>query len=66
MNYQSETKQAKPLWTVREVAEHLGCGVSTVWRLTKQGEIPAPMKIGGMVRWRREEMERFTSGQTAA
>ena len=66
MTHQSETKTAPVLWDVRKVAEHLGVGVSTIWRWKSLGHIPEPMKIGGLVRWRREDIERFVSGQTAA
>ena len=54
------------LWDVRRVADEFGCNVSTVWRWNKAGEIPAPIRIGGTVRWRREDIERFIAEQTAA
>lgn len=66
MSQQTDTNPAPALWDVRRVADHLGVGVSTVWRWNTMGQIPKPMKIGGLVRWRREDIERFTSGQTAA
>ena len=61
-NRNSSTK----LWDVRRVAEEFDCNVSTVWRWTKAGQIPAPIKIGGTVRWRCEDIERFIAEQTAA
>lgn len=65
MNQQTEIKAAAVLWDVRQVAAHMGCGVSTVWRWKTLGQIPKPMKIGGLVRWRREDIERFTASTAA-
>ena len=47
--------------SVRDVAAHFGCGVSTVWRLVKQGTFPTPVKIGGMTRWRRADIDAFAT-----
>ena len=47
--------------SVRDVAAHFGCGVSTVWRLVKQGTFPTPVKIGGMTRWRRADIDTFAA-----
>lgn len=38
--------------SVHDVAAHFGCGVSTVWRWTKNDVLPKPIKIGGATRWR--------------
>lgn len=54
------------MMTVREVAEHLNIGVSTVWRSVAKGTLPAPIKIGGSTRWRRVEIEAITSVPEAA
>lgn len=35
-----------------ETAALLGCCRATVWEMSKKGKIPAPVKIGGMARWR--------------
>ena len=47
----------KAYLTVNDVAEYFGCGVSTVWRLAKNGTLPKPVHIGGMTRWRKSEIE---------
>ncbi len=44
---------------VREAAELLGIGTRTVWRLHSGGRIPAPIRLGGAVRWRRAELLAF-------
>lgn len=62
------TKRPTPpgLMTAPEVAEHFGCNVSTVWRWAKQGILPKPIKIAGITRWRRPEIEALTADETAA
>lgn len=49
--------QEKQLLTVKDVACTLNMGVTTVWRLTKNGDLPRPIKIGNATRWRRSEIE---------
>ena len=47
---------AAPLLSAREAAALCGLGLSTWWRHLSSGKVPAPVKIGGSVRWRREEL----------
>ena len=49
----------KPLMSAREVAEYLGVGLRTVWRWNALGNLPAPMRHGRVVRWKRTEVEDF-------
>lgn len=35
----------------------IGGSVATWWRRVKDGTIPQPIRIGGMSRWRRSEIE---------
>ena len=39
------------------LAELLGLSVRTIRRLDACGKVPQPVKIGGAVRWRREEID---------
>jgi excisionase family DNA binding protein len=41
------------LLDVRAVADMLGISVRTVYRLSDAGRIPAPVKLGALVRWPR-------------
>ena len=51
-------QQQQPAWmTDVQVAAHFGIGRSSVWRWAKNGTLPAPVKIGGVVRWRRQDIE---------
>ncbi|MDE3239186.1 MAG: helix-turn-helix domain-containing protein [Paracoccaceae bacterium] len=62
------TKRPLPsgLMTATEVAEHFGCGVSTVWRWAKTGVLPQPIRIGGSTRWRRSDIDALIDGSEAA
>ncbi|MDO5706053.1 MAG: helix-turn-helix domain-containing protein [Paracoccus sp. (in: a-proteobacteria)] len=40
-----------------EVARFLGMSKASVWRLTRNGKLPQPIRIGGMTRWKRAEIE---------
>lgn len=44
------------LIAVAELAELLGVSVRTIWRKESTGHLPAPVRIGGLVRWRRTEI----------
>jgi excisionase family DNA binding protein len=40
----------------REIAEMIGCSRSTVWRMVDQARLPQPVRLGGMTRWRADEV----------
>jgi len=47
------------LLTTKQAAELCGCGERTLWRWSRSGIVPSPVKIGGgtrsAVRFRRDE-----------
>ena len=45
------------LLSVQSVAELLGCSTRSVRRLADRGAMPAPIKIGGLVRWRADDID---------
>ena len=47
------------LLTVGQVADIIGCGQSTVWRLLSKGQLPQPKRIGGMTRWLEADLYTF-------
>lgn len=49
----------KLLITDKEAAEMLGIGRSTLWREVKRNTVPAPIRIGGLTRWRVEDLRNF-------
>lgn len=52
----SEVKPER-LLTVRDVAERLSLSEKTVRRLRRRGEIPRGIEVGGVIRWRAEEID---------
>jgi excisionase family DNA binding protein len=42
---------APQLLDVQAVAEMLGCSTRHVYRLSDAGRMPAPVKLGALVRW---------------
>lgn len=44
------------LIAARDVARTLGVSERHVWRLRDAGVMPAPVKLGAAVRWRRDEV----------
>lgn len=45
---------------VKEVAALLGASVSTIWRWSKEGTMPKPMKFGVQItRWKKSDLENF-------
>ena len=47
------------LLTAKELARLLGVAPCTVWTWHAAGRIPLPVKIGGVTRWRRSEIEQW-------
>jgi excisionase family DNA binding protein len=45
--------------TVHHVARMLNCSARTVYRLTDAGRMPRPVKLGALVRWPRDVIERW-------
>ncbi len=41
------------------LAQLLGVSVRHVWRLRDAGDLPAPIKLGKLIRWRRAAIERW-------
>lgn len=59
--------EQRPLLTVAEVAELLGCSISFVWRMRRRGQLPEPMRQGTKwTRWRRADLEAWLAGKDNA
>lgn len=50
-------EQKIELLSVQDVCRMLGCSRRTVYRLKDSGQMPPSIKIGGMVRWRPDEIQ---------
>ncbi len=47
------------LLSVQQVARFLNCSVRHLYRLADRGAMPRPVRLGGLVRWRRTEIEQW-------
>ena len=50
------------IMTLREVAKYLGLHAMTVYKLTREGRVPAA-KIGGQWRFKRDVLDEWLEGQ---
>jgi len=50
-------KKMQKLLTTEDVAEALQLSIRTIQIMVKRGDLPRPIKIGGSVRWRAEDLE---------
>jgi excisionase family DNA binding protein len=55
----SESSFEPHLLTALQVARMLSVSKRQVWRLTSAGILPGRVKIGKLVRWRRDQIERW-------
>jgi excisionase family DNA binding protein len=49
------------LLTVKEVAGRLRCSIRTVHRLSSEGRLPRPHRVGRLARWRWSDIDSFIS-----
>ncbi len=54
----SSTPQSLAI-SAKELARLLGVSLRQVWRLNSAGKLPKPLRLGGSVRWRRDEIVAF-------
>ena len=50
---------AAPLLSVKQVATRINCSERTVYRLADSGDMPRPLKIGWLVRWRVSDIDKW-------
>lgn len=50
---------APVLLDVQAVAEMLNCSVRHIYRLSDGGRMPAPVKLGALVRWRAVQIQEW-------
>ena len=55
----------RELLSAKDLQEILRISSSSLWRRTNDGTLPRPIKIGGLTRWRRADIEAFISGDAA-
>jgi excisionase family DNA binding protein len=50
------------LLDVRAVAALLDCSPRHVYRMSDAGRMPAPVRLGALVRWRRQDLDAWQAG----
>jgi excisionase family DNA binding protein len=50
------------LITAAEFASLLQVSTRTLWRLRSEGRVPEPVRLGGAVRWRLDEVKKWIAG----
>ena len=55
------TPEPAALLDVGAVAELLACSSQHVRRLADAGRMPRPLKLGALLRWRRDDLDRWLS-----
>ena len=58
----NDTHNLEQIMTLREVAKYLGLHVMTVYKLTREGRVPAA-KIGGQWRFKRDVLDGWLEAQ---
>lgn len=61
-NTEIQEKQCQPnaaLLDVRGVAAMLDCSRRHVYRMADSGQMPRPVKLGALVRWRRSDLDEW-------
>lgn len=53
---QSNASEASLMMNAKALAAMLGISLRQVWRLNSTGKLPKPVRLGGSVRWRRDEI----------
>lgn len=53
---------AAQLLDVRGVAALLDCSPRHCYRLADAGHLPAPVRLGALVRWRRQDLDAWLAG----
>ena len=54
-----ESRPDQLLLSAESLAELLDVSKRTLWRLRSAGRLPKPVRIGGSVRWRADEVRRW-------
>lgn len=51
------SQEEPPLVTAAKAAKRLDISMATFWRRVSDGTLPKPIKIGGLSRWIRSELD---------
>ena len=56
MRGEARLQHLRELLTAKESAEMAGVAKRSWWRYVSAGKAPAPVRLGGVVRWRKSEL----------
>ncbi len=56
MHTDKTTNELPQLLTITDVAEILKISQRSIWRLVASGKLVAPLRVGGSIRWKREDI----------
>jgi predicted DNA-binding transcriptional regulator AlpA len=62
----SEPKFHEALWTIKDVADFLGCSQSHVRRLWAKDRFPRPVRVGHLIRWTAGSVRAWLATQEGA
>lgn len=62
MRGEARLEHLRELLTAAEAAEVAGVAKRSWWRYVSSGKAPAPVRLGGAVRWRRSELAEWIQG----
>jgi predicted DNA-binding transcriptional regulator AlpA len=57
-----DLSETPALITAAEFAQMLSVSVRTLWRLRSAQAVPEPVRLGGAVRWRLDEVRQWIAG----
>ena len=60
------TDMAGALWDTKRVAAQLECCKRMVQILVARGDLPAPLRLGRLVRWREEDISKWLEAKALA
>jgi predicted DNA-binding transcriptional regulator AlpA len=61
MRGEARLQHLRELLSAAESAEMAGVAKRSWWRYVSAGKAPAPVRLGGVVRWRRSELAEWIS-----
>lgn len=44
---------------IQELCKYLKCGRNSIYKNIEKGNLPAPLKVGRLSRWRKEEIDEW-------
>ena len=55
----TQTNSPRDLISADELARRLAISKRSLWRLRSAGELPQPIRLGGAIRWRLEDITKW-------